>query len=51
MDNFWYIVIKEYYNLGLYAASDLDIFVQGSVITVDEKASILGISTTTITAS
>ena len=49
-DNFWFGIIKEYYNLGLYTSSDLDIFVQGGMITTDEKASILGTNTTQVSA-
>lgn len=51
MDNFWFGIIKEYYNLGLYTASDLDIFVQGNMITTDEKATIMGANTTKVVAS
>lgn len=33
--------IKEYYELGLYTEQDLDLFVEVSWITEDEKAEIL----------
>ena len=45
MDNFWFGIIKEYYGLGLYNDKDLDLFVEGNLITSDEKASILGADT------
>lgn len=39
--NFWYEIINEYYVLALYTASDLDIFIEGNMITADEKAKII----------
>ncbi|WP_338468720.1 XkdX family protein [Clostridium botulinum] len=33
--------IKEYYNMGLYTKSDLDIFVQAKWITIEEKENII----------
>lgn len=33
--------IREYYNLGLYTESDLDIFVTAKWITVEEKKQII----------
>lgn len=33
--------IKEYYDLKLYAASDLDIFIKANMLTEDEKAKII----------
>jgi uncharacterized XkdX family phage protein len=44
--NFWYGIIKEYYDLGLYIANDLDVFVQAKWITADEKTQITGNTTT-----
>lgn len=40
-DNFWFDLIEDYYKKGLYADSDLDIFVQGALITADQKTQIL----------
>lgn len=33
----WYELIKRYYIMGLYTESDLDLFVQVSWITVEQK--------------
>jgi hypothetical protein len=49
-NNFWFGVIKEYYNFGLYTASDLDLFVQVNYITADEKATIIVTNTTQVSA-
>ncbi|AQS09697.1 hypothetical protein CLOBY_18280 [Clostridium saccharobutylicum] len=47
-NNFWYEIIKQYYRLGLYTSSDLDVFVQAKWITEDEKAEIIGNKTQTV---
>lgn len=39
--------IKEYYDLKLYTASDLDIFIKANMLTEDEKAKIIGSTTAT----
>jgi uncharacterized XkdX family phage protein len=50
-NNFWFGVIKKYYNLGLYNASDLELFVEGKMITAGEKVEIVGTNTTQFSAS
>ena len=37
----WYELIKRYYMMGLYTESDLDLFVQVSWITVEQKQEII----------
>ena len=37
----WYDLIKRYYMMGLYTESDLDLFVQVSWITEEEKQEIM----------
>ena len=37
----WYDLIKRYYMMGLYTESDLDLFVQVSWITEEQKAEII----------
>ena len=37
----WYDLIKRYYMMGLYTESDLDLFVQVSWITVEQKQEII----------
>ena len=45
-------IIKEYYELGLYSADDLNIFVLAKIITDEQKQTIIGSqSTATATAS
>ena len=36
-NNFWYELIKEYYNMDLYTDEDLDIFVRSKYITEEQK--------------
>ena len=36
----WYELIKRYYMMGLYTESDLDLFVQVSWITAEQKQEI-----------
>lgn len=40
-NDFWYELIKEYYNLGLYSDEDLDIFVRSKYITEEQKQEII----------
>ena len=37
----WYELIKRYYMMGLYTESDLDVFVQVSWITEEQKQEII----------
>ena len=37
----WYELIKKYYMMGLYTESDLDLFVQVSWITAEQKQEII----------
>ena len=36
-NNFWYELIKEYYNMYLYTDEDLDVFVRSKFITEEQK--------------
>jgi len=49
-NKFWFELIKGYYNKRLYTDSDLDLFVQGDMITTDEKATIIGADTAQVSA-
>lgn len=40
--NFWYELIKEYYNMNLYSDEDLDVFIPG-YITEKQKEEIISI--------
>ena len=37
----WYTLIKEYYSVGLYIESDLDLFVKVNWITEEQKQEII----------
>ncbi|WP_252241691.1 XkdX family protein [Clostridium sp. ZBS18] len=41
MENFWFNLIKDYYNLKLYNKDDLDLFVKVKYITEEEKTTIV----------
>lgn len=41
MDNFWFDLLKDYYSKNLYTNDDLDLFVQGDLITVEQKTQII----------
>lgn len=44
-DNFWFNLIEDYYKKELYNDSDLDLFVQGALITEEQKAQIIASKT------
>lgn len=37
----WYTLIKEYYNMGLYTESDLNLFIKVNWITEEQKQEII----------
>ncbi|MBW6408471.1 XkdX family protein [Clostridium weizhouense] len=41
MENFWFNLIKDYYNLKLYNNEDLDLFVKVKYITDEQKTTII----------
>ncbi len=41
MENFWFNLIKDYYNLKLYNNNDLDLFVKVKYITEEQKEMIV----------
>ncbi|MBY7009440.1 XkdX family protein [Clostridium botulinum] len=41
MENFWFNLIKDYYNLKLYNNEDLDLFVKVKYITEEQKLMIV----------
>lgn len=43
MNNFWYELIKEYYNMDLYTDEDLDIFVRSKYITEEQKQEMINL--------
>ncbi|MBN1075984.1 XkdX family protein [Clostridium botulinum] len=43
MENFWFNLIKDYYNLKLYNNEDLGLFVKVQYITEEEKQEIITI--------
>jgi len=44
-DNFWFELFLDYYKKDLYNDSDLDLFVQGDLITEEQKAEIIASKT------
>lgn len=41
MENFWFNLIRDYYNLKLYNNEDLDLFVKVKYITEEQKEKII----------
>lgn len=41
MENFWFNLIRDYYNLKLYNNDDLDLFVKVKYITEEQKLMII----------
>lgn len=46
MDDFWFNLFKDYYSKDLYTNDDLDLFVQGGLITEEQKTQIIASKTT-----